>query len=46
MSRGRMDVPEGLEDWLSTATDVPDEIRTWLESLIEMQNDTPPDEPQ
>ena len=46
MSRGRMDVPEGLEDWLSAATDVPDEIRTWLESLIEMQNNTPPDEPQ
>ena len=46
MSRGRMDTPEGLEDWLSAATDVPDEIRTWLESLIEMQNSTPPDEPQ
>lgn len=46
MGRGRMDIPEGLEDWLSTATDVPDEIRTWLESLIEMQNNTPPDEPQ
>ncbi len=46
MSRGRMDIPEGLEDWLNTATDVPDEIRTWLESLIEMQNSTPPDEPQ
>ena len=46
MSRGRMDIPEGLEDWLSDATDVPDEIRTWLESLIEMQNSTPPDEPQ
>ena len=46
MSRGRMDIPEGLEDWLSAATDVPDEIRTWLESLIEMQNSTPPDEPQ
>lgn len=46
MSRGRMDIPEGLEDWLNTATDVPDEIRTWLESLIEMQNSTPPDDPQ
>ena len=46
MGRGRMDIPEGLEDWLNTATDVPDEIRTWLESLIEMQNSTPPDEPQ
>lgn len=46
MSRGRMDIPEGLEDWLSAATDVPDEIRTWLEILIEMQNSTPPDEPQ
>lgn len=46
MSRGRMDIPEGLEDWLSAATDVPDEIRTWLESLIEMQANTPPDEPQ
>ncbi len=46
MSRGRMDIPEGLEDWLNTATDVPDEIRTWLERLIEMQNSTPPDEPQ
>lgn len=46
MSRGRMDIPEGLEDWLSAATDVPDEIRTWLERLIEMQNSTPPDEPQ
>lgn len=46
MSRGRMDIHEGLEDWLNTATDVPDEIRTWLESLIEMQNSTPPDEPQ
>lgn len=46
MSRGRMDIPEGLEDWLNTATDVPDEIRTWLESLIEMQSSTPPDEPQ
>ena len=46
MGRGRMDIPEGLEDWLSAATDVPDEIRTWLESLIEMQNSTPPDEPQ
>ena len=46
MGRGRMDIPEGLEDWLSAATDVPDEIRTWLESLIEMQNNTPPDEPQ
>lgn len=46
MSRGRMDIPEGLEAWLNTATDVPDEIRTWLESLIEMQNSTPPDEPQ
>lgn len=46
MSRGRMDIPEGLEDWLNTATDVPDEIRTWLESLIEMQANTPPDEPQ
>lgn len=46
MSRGRMDIPEGLEDWLSAATDVPDEIRTWLESLIEMQANTPPDDPQ
>ena len=46
MSRGRMDIPEGMEDWLSAATDVPDEIRTWLESLIEMQSSTPPDEPQ
>lgn len=46
MSRGRMDIPEGLEDWLSAATDVPDEVRTWLERLIEMQNSTPPDEPQ
>lgn len=46
MGRGRMDIPEGMEDWLSAATDVPDEIRTWLESLIEMQNNTPPDEPQ
>lgn len=46
MSRGRMDIPEGLEDWLNTATDVPDEIRTWLESLIEVQANTPPDEPQ
>ena len=46
MGRGRMDIPEGLEDWLSAATDVPDEIRTWLESLIEMQSSTPPDEPQ
>lgn len=46
MGRGRMDIPEGLEDWLSAATDVPDEIRTWLESLIEMQANTPPDEPQ
>ena len=47
MGRGmRMDVPEGLEDRLSAATDVPDEIRTWLESLIEMQANTPPDEPQ
>lgn len=46
MGRGRMDIPEGLEDWQSDATDVPDEIRTWLESLIEMQNSTPPDEPQ
>ena len=46
MGRGRMDIPEGLEDWLSAATDVPDEIRTWPESLIEMQNSTPPDEPQ
>ena len=46
LGRGRMDIPEGLEDWLSAATDVPDEIRTWLESLIEMQNSTPPDEPQ
>lgn len=46
MGRGRMDIPEGLEDWLSAATDVPDEIRTWLDSLIEMQNSTPPDEPQ
>ena len=46
MSRGRMYIPDGLEDWLSAATDVPDEIRTWLESLIEMQNSTPPDEPQ
>lgn len=44
----QMNVPEGLEDWLSTATDIPDDIRTWLESLIEMQNNmpdgqTPPD---
>lgn len=46
MGRWRMDIPEGLEDWLNTATDVPDEIRTWLERLIEMQNSTPPDEPQ
>ena len=46
MGRGRMDIPEGLEDWLSAATDVPDEICTWLESLIEMQANTPPDEPQ
>lgn len=46
LGRGRMDIPEGLEDWLSAATDAPDEIRTWLESLIEMQNSTPPDEPQ
>ena len=46
LGRGRMDIPEGLEDWLSSATDAPDEIRTWLESLIEMQNSTPPDEPQ
>lgn len=46
MGRGRMDIPEGLEDWLSAATDVPDEIRAWLESLIEMQANTPPDEPQ
>ena len=46
MGRGRMDIPEGLEDWLSAATDVPDEIRTWLESPIEMQANTPPDEPQ
>lgn len=46
MGRGRMDIPEGLEDWLSAATDVPDEIHTWLESLIEMQANTPPDEPQ
>lgn len=46
MGRGRMDIPEGLEYWLSAATDVPDEIRTWLESLIEMQANTPPDEPQ
>ena len=46
MGRGRMDIPEGLEDWLSAATDAPDEIHTWPESLIEMQNSTPPDEPQ
>lgn len=46
MGRWRMDIPEGLEDWLNTATDVPDEIRTWLESLIEMQANTPPDDPQ
>ena len=46
LGRGRMDIPEGLEDWLSAATDVPDEIRTWLESLIEMQANTPPDDPQ
>ena len=46
MGRGGMDIPEGLEDWLSAATDAPDEIRTWLESLIEMQANTPPDEPQ
>ena len=46
LGRGRMDIPEGLEDWLSAATDVPDEIRTCLESLIEMQANTPPDEPQ
>lgn len=46
MGRGRMDIPEGLEDRLSAATDAPDEIRTWLESLIEMQANTPPDEPQ
>lgn len=46
MGRGRMDIPEGMEDWLSAATDVPDEIRTWLESLIEMQANTPPDDPQ
>ena len=44
MGRGNMqmmEIPSGLEEWLSTATDVPDEIRTWLEGLIEQQNNAP-----
>ena len=36
-----MEIPDGLESWLSSAQDVPDDIRTWLEGLLEMQNSQP-----
>ena len=29
-----MDVPDGFESWLSSAGDIPDEIRTWLEGFL------------
>ena len=36
-----MEIPDGLESWLSSAQDVPDDIRTRLEGLLEMQNSQP-----
>lgn len=36
-----MEIPDGLESWLSSVQDVPDDIRTWLEGLLEMQNSQP-----
>lgn len=36
-----MEIPDGLESWLSSAQDVPDDIRIWLEGLLEMQNSQP-----
>lgn len=36
-----MEISDGLESWLSSAQDVPDDIRTWLEGLLEMQNSQP-----
>ncbi len=36
-----MEIPEGLEDWLNSATDIPDEIRAWLEGIVEMNSDMP-----
>ena len=38
MRGGFMEIPEGLESYLETAEDMPDEIRSWLESLVEQQN--------
>ena len=29
-------VPDSLEDWVSSSEDIPDEIRTWLESVVSM----------
>ena len=37
----RMEIPDGLESWLSSAQDVPDDVRAWLEGLLEMQNSQP-----
>ncbi len=36
-----MEIPEGLESWLNGAEDVPDEIRVWLEGLLERQHSQP-----
>lgn len=38
MRGGFMEIPEGLESYLETAEDMPDEIRSWLEGLLEQQN--------
>lgn len=32
---GGMDVPEGFEDWLESDQNIPDDIRAWLENLME-----------
>ncbi len=38
-----MELPEGLDDWLASDDNIPDEIRTWLENLSDMQNNMPAD---
>ncbi len=33
--RGDFSVPEGFDEWLNSSSDIPDEIREWLENISE-----------
>ena len=36
-----MEIPSSLENWLESTQDIPEEIRIWLEELLEQQTQLP-----